>query len=103
MLYKGHSIKIWKSEWIGRIINGEYYSFHAYYYHDMRTPGRHHKYIAIVDEVNPRHGCQIWGGSTPKIVIDLAEFSIDLKLSNCRRWDVEEQFRRQNEKCLKKS
>lgn len=101
MLHKGHSIEAWKSEWIDRIINGENYSLHKYYYHDLRTPGQHHKYIATIDEVNPRHGYQIWGGSTPKIVIDLAKFSIDLKLANYRRWDIEKRFKTYNQKCLK--
>ena len=96
MLYKGYSIKIWKSEWIGRMINGEYYSLHSYYYHDMRTPGQDNNYIAIIDEVNPRRSCEFWGGSTPRIAIDLAKFSIDLRLVNYRRWDVEERFRKYN-------
>lgn len=101
MLYKGCSIQIWKSEWIGSRISGEYYSLDTYYYRDLRTPEQQSKYIAIVDEVNPRRGCQVWGGSTPLIAIDLAKFSIDLRLSNYRRRDVEERFRRHNEKCLK--
>jgi hypothetical protein len=101
MLYKGYSIRIWKSEWIDRRINGEYYWLDSCYYHDMRTPSQNHKYIAIINQIKPYRGYQLWGGSTPKIVIDLAKFSIDLTLVNHQRWDVEERFRRYNQKCLK--
>ncbi|MEG4271044.1 hypothetical protein [Microcoleus sp. M2_B4] len=101
MLYKGHSIVIWKSEWVGRVICGEYYILHSSYYHDMRGRGEDNKYIAIIDEINPQRGCQIWGGSTPKIALDLARFAIHLKLTNHRRWDVEQRFRGSDTKCLR--
>jgi hypothetical protein len=101
MLYKGYSIQIWKSEWIDKKINGEYYSLHSSYYRDMRNPDKDYKYIAIIEEVNPARSFEIWEGSTPRIVIDLARFSIDLRLVNCQRWDVEERFRIYNQKCLK--
>jgi hypothetical protein len=84
MLYKGHLIKIWKSEWIDRIINGENYSLDTCFYYDTRTPGQYHKYVAIIDQVNPQHGYEIWGASTPLIALDLAKFSVDLKLANYR-------------------
>lgn len=101
MLYKGYSIKIWKSEWIDRIINGEYYSLYSYDYQDMRARGEDNKYIAMVNEINPRRGCQLWGGSTPKIALELAKFSIDLRLVNHRRWDVDQRFKRADTKCLR--
>lgn len=101
MLYKGYSIVVWKWEWVGRVIHGEYYTLHSSYYHDMRGRGEDNKYIAIVDEINPQRGCQIWGGSTPKIAVDLAKFSIDLNLVNHRRWDVDARYRRSDSKCLK--
>jgi hypothetical protein len=101
MLYKGYSIRIWKTEWIGRLINGEYFSLHPYCYHDMRMFDKDNKYIAIIDKVNPYRSFQIWGGSTPRIAIDLAKFSINLNLVNYRRWNVEERFRKYNQKCLK--
>ncbi|MEG5108250.1 hypothetical protein QUB32_16525 [Microcoleus sp. AT8-A4] len=101
MLYKGYSIQIWKWEWVGRIISGTYYVIPISYYHDMRAPGESRKYIAIVDEINPQRCCQIWGGSTPKIVLDLAKFSIDLKLANHRRWDIDQRFKKADKECLR--
>ncbi len=101
MLHKGYSIQIWKSEWIGKIIYGQYYSLQAYCYRDMRTTGQNDKYIAIIEQVNPSRSWEIWGGSTPRIALDIAKFSIDLKLANDRRWDVEGRFREYNQKCLK--
>jgi len=91
MLYKGHSIEIWKSEWIDKRIDGVWYSLHSYCYLDRRWPTKDCKYIAIVDEINPQRTCEIWGGSSPAIALDLARFSIDLKLSNRQRWDVAEE------------
>jgi hypothetical protein len=82
------------------MINGENFSLHSYCFNDRRTPGQDNKYIAIIEEVKPRRGYEIWGSSTPRIAIDLAKFSIDLRIVNYRRWDVEESFREYNQKCL---
>ncbi len=68
----------------------------------MRTTGQNDKYIAIIEQINPRRCYEIWGGSTPRIALDLAKFSIDLKLANDRRWDVEGRFKEYNQKCLKR-
>lgn len=94
MLYKGYSIEIWKSEWVDKIIDGVNYSLHAYCYLDRRTATQNHRYIAIVDEINPQRAREIWGGSTPLIALDCARFSIDLELRNRQRWDITEQTRR---------
>lgn len=94
MLYKNHQIVVWKTEWIGRRIHGEYYSLLAFCYLDRREPGQHYEYIAIIDEINPPRSCEIWGGSTPGIVIDLAKFSIDLEIAHCQRWTLEEREER---------
>lgn len=103
MLYKGHLIEIWKSEYIGRVVSGQYYSASTFFYHDMRTPGQNYKYIARVDEINPQHGYQIWGGSTPLIVLDLAKFSIDLKLANYQHWDAKNNVQRNIGKSYRKA
>ena len=101
MLHKGYSIKLWKSEWIGRRIDGLWYSLSGYSYLDRREEAKTYKYIALVCEINPLRSREIWGGSTPLIALDLAKFSIELRLANHRRWDIDERLRRTDSKCLK--
>lgn len=101
MLYKGYSIQLWKSDWIGKRIDGLWYSLNGYSYLEIDKWATKYKYVALVNEICPLRSREIWGGSTPLIALDLAKFSIDLNLSNYRRWDVEELFSRHNEKCLK--
>ncbi|MEG4516495.1 MULTISPECIES: hypothetical protein [unclassified Microcoleus] len=101
MLYKGYSIEIWKSEWIGKRISGLWYCLNGYSYREIDKWATKYKYVALVDEINTQRSQEIWGGSTPLIALDLAKFSIDLNLANYERWDVEERFRRYNQKCLK--
>lgn len=90
MLYKGYSIQIWKSEWIGKRIDGLWYSLNAYSYREIDRWATKYKYVALVDEINPLRSREIWGGSTPLIALDLAKFSIDLNLAQCRRWSFAE-------------
>lgn len=94
MLYKGYSIEIWKSEWIGKRIDGLWYSLNGYSYREVDKWARKYKYVALVDEINPQRSREIWGGSTPLIALDLAKFSIDLELTNRQRWDVAEREKR---------
>ncbi len=101
MLYKGYSIQIWKSEWIDKWIGGEYHHLGCEYL-DARMPGQNNKYIALLDRLNPRRSYKILGGSTPKIAMDLAKFTIDLDESNSQRFDIMERYRIYNQKCLKK-
>jgi hypothetical protein len=101
MLYKGYSIKIWKSEWEGKRIDGVTYSLNGYTYRDMREAAKSYKYMALVAEINPQRAREVWGGSTPLIALDLAKFSIDLTLSNAHRFDMMERVRNWDKKCLK--
>ncbi|MEG4070936.1 hypothetical protein QUA42_27025 [Microcoleus sp. Pol11C2] len=90
MLYKGYSIEIWKSEWIGKKINGLWYCLHGYSYLEVDKWATKYKYVALVDEINSQRSREIWGGSTPLIALDLAKFSIDLDLANYQRWTISE-------------
>ena len=103
MLYKGYSIQIWQSEWIGKRIDGVWYLLNGYSYLEIDKWATKYKYVALVDEDNPRRSREIWGGSTPLIALDLAKFSIDLKLSNRQRWDIMERVRRWDAHNLKQS
>ncbi|MEG4863659.1 MULTISPECIES: hypothetical protein [unclassified Microcoleus] len=94
MLYKGYSIRIWKSEWIGKRIDGLWYSLHGYSYREIDRWATKYKYVALVDETNPRLSREIWGGSTPLIALDLAKFSIDLNFTDCERWTFAEREER---------
>jgi len=94
MLYKGYSIRIWKSEWIEKRIDGVSYSLNGYSYREIDKWATRYKYVALVDEINPRHSREIWGGSTPLIALDLAKFSIDLELVQHRRWTFAEREER---------
>jgi hypothetical protein len=98
MLYKGHSIKIWKSDWIGKQIDGQWYCLNGYSYHEVDRWATKCKYVALVDEINPRVSREIWGGSTALIALDLAKFSIDLNLANYERWDAHRNVQRQVQK-----
>jgi hypothetical protein len=88
MLYKGFSIRIWKTEWIEKRIGGEFYSLNGCYsYREIHEWAAKYNYVALVDEINPpRYAREIWGGSTPLIALDLAKFSIELELANRQRW-----------------
>lgn len=101
MLYKNYSIKLWKSEWIGKRINGVWYSLNGYSYLDQREAVKSYRYIALVDQLNPRRAWEIRGASTPLIALDLARFSIDLHEFNWQRFDMLERYRIYDEKCLK--
>ncbi|MEG4302202.1 hypothetical protein [Microcoleus sp. D3_18a_C4] len=54
MLYKGYSIQIWKSEWIGKYIDGLWYSLNGYSYREIDRWATKYKYVALVDEINPQ-------------------------------------------------
>ena len=90
MLYKGYSIQIWKSEWIGKQIDGVSYSLNGYSYREIDECATKYKYVALVDEINPRYSREIWGGATPLIALNLAKLSIELDLANYRRWTFAE-------------
>lgn len=94
MLYKGYSIRLWRSEWIGRRINGERYSLNGYSYLEIDKWATKYKYIALIDGTNLRCSHEMWGGSTPLIALDLAKFSIDLNLADCQRWTFAERMER---------
>ncbi|MBE9164179.1 hypothetical protein [Tychonema sp. LEGE 06208] len=93
MLYKEYSIRLWKTEWEGKIIDGFFYSINGFAYRDTREAAKTYKYIALVVEEYPQRGGKLWGGSTPLIALDLAKFSIDLETSNRQRWDAREKMR----------
>jgi hypothetical protein len=86
VLHKNFSIRIWKSEWIGKRINGEWYSLNGYSYREIQEWATKYKYIALVDEINPQRSREIWGGSSALIALDLARFSIDLEMAQRQRW-----------------
>jgi hypothetical protein len=103
MLYKNYQIKLWKSEWIGKRIEGEWYCLNGFGYLEIDKWAKRHKYIALVDEINPQRAREIWGGSTPLIALDLAKFSIDLRESNRRSFDIMERVKAFDQKCLKEN
>jgi hypothetical protein len=94
MLYKDYQIELWKTEWIGKRLAGEWYCLDGYSYLEIDKWATRYKYIALVAEINPLRSREIWGGSTPKIALDLAKFSIDLQLAHCRRWTFAEREER---------
>jgi hypothetical protein len=101
MLYKNYSIKLWKSEWVGRIIDGVNYSLTIYSFVGKDEAVKDNKYIALICEINPFRSVAIYGASTPLIALDLAKFSIDLLESNRQRFDMMERFRIYNQECLR--
>jgi hypothetical protein len=101
MLYKSYEIKIWKTEWVGKIIHGVNYSLNGYSFCGEEDVVKNHKYAALVWQINPSHSTGIYGGSTPLIALDLARFAIDLQESNRQRFDIMERLRIYDQKCLR--
>jgi hypothetical protein len=101
MLYKGYCIRIWKSDWIGKQIDGLWYTLNGYSYREIDKWATKYNYVALVDEVNPWRSREIWGGSTPLIALDLAKFSIDLELAQRKKWTFAERGERWKKHRLK--
>jgi hypothetical protein len=77
MLYKDYCIIIWKTDWIGRKIGGEWYSLASHAWNASQE-AKSCKYIALFRRIDYScYGCA--GGSTPLIALDLAKFSINLR------------------------
>lgn len=103
MLYRNHKIQIWKSEWVGRIIDGVNYSLNVYSFVGEDKIVKNNKYICLITRINPSRSFGIYGGSTPLIAFDLARFAIDLHEFNWQRFDMIEHYRIYNQKCLERS
>jgi len=77
MLYKDYCIQIWKSDWVGRRICGEWYQLDGHAWNAAEV-AKTSKYIALFRRIDYTcYGCI--GGLTPSIALDLAKFSIDLR------------------------
>jgi hypothetical protein len=68
---------------------------------DKKQEVKNNKYITLVWKLNPPRFSGIYGGSTPKIALDLAKFAIELNEKNWQRFDMLERYKIYNEKCLK--
>jgi hypothetical protein len=101
MLYRNYQIELWKSDWVGRRINGEWYSLDVYSFVGKEAAIANNDYIALIQLINPPRSFGIYGGSTPKIALDLAKFAIDLHEFNWSRFsDMIERYNTYNKKCL---
>jgi hypothetical protein len=102
MLYRNYQIKIWKTEWVGKIIHGDNYSLSGYSFCGEEDVIKNHKYAALICQINPSRSVGIYGGSTPLIALDLAKFAIELKENNRQRLETKKRIREYDKKCLKK-
>jgi len=104
MLYKNFQIKIWKTIWIGKTIDGYNYSINGdswyFIYPDII---KQYEYVALIAECNPYRSAGGVGASTPLIALDLAKFKVDLIEQTRQRIVKAERVRGVENECLKRS
>jgi hypothetical protein len=104
MLYRNFQIKIWKTAWIGKTINGYNYSINGdYWYFIYPDIIKQYEYVALIAECNPYRSVGGVGGSTPLIALDLAKFKVGLIEQGRQRIAKAGRIGDIDTKCLEKS